>query len=320
MSHGDLVRPDPTREGPAAGLTATVFGGTGFLGKRIVRQLLERGNTVRVVSRHPESKPSEAPRSGRLEHLKADIRDEKAVCEAVNGADAVVNAVSLYVEHDEITFVEIHVDGARRVAEAAKRAGASTLIHLSGIGADRSSRSEYIRCRAEGEAAVREAFPNASIFRPSVMFGAGDSFLGTLVTLVRRLPVIPLFGGGETLLQPVCADDVAEAAARIIDGSEPSRPLYELGGPEVLSYRAILHEIIARGGRRRLLLPGPFSIWRGMAAALSPLPAPPLTSDQVALMERDNVADPEVPGLRDLGIAATTIGQVLARDFALDEK
>lgn len=307
----------PTRSHRQTAFTATVFGGTGFLGRRIVRRLLDRGATVCSVSRHPDGRTSEARHRGRLEHRVADILDDDAVREAVRGADAMVNAVSLYAEHGEATFDAIHVEGARRVAEAAAQAGASSLVHLSGIGADRGSRSRYIRCRAEGELAVRKAFPDASIFRPSVMFGAGDGFLSTLVTLIRRLPVIPLFGQGMTRLQPVCADNVAEAAARIIDGSRRAQPLYELGGPEILSYRAILREIMNRSGRRRPLLPVPFAVWRGIATAVSPLPAPPLTTGQVALMERDNVADPDAPGLADLAVTATPLDQAISRELGI---
>ena len=278
----------------------TVFGGTGFLGRRIVRSLLARGATVRVAARHPD-RAAFPEASDRLQRVVADVTDEVSVRAAVEGAGAVANAVALYVERGDATFRAVHLDGARRVAEAAAREGAR-LLHVSGIGSDADAASPYVRARGRGENAVRAACNGATVFRPCVMIGAGDAFLTTLTGLVRRLPVFPLFGDGSTRLQPVFVGDVAEAAATALVGPDQRPGIHELGGPEVQTYRALVELVMRHCGRRRALLPVPFPVWDGLAAASSVLPAPPLTEGQVALMKRDNVADPDLPGLEALGV------------------
>jgi uncharacterized protein YbjT (DUF2867 family) len=193
----------------------TVFGGTGFLGRRVVRHLREAGDTVRIASRHPGPVEGDG-----VERIVTDVHDGRSVEAAVAGADGMVNTVSLYVERGSETFRSIHVEAAARVANAARRAGVKRLVHVSGIGADATSVSPYIRSRGEGEAAVEAAFPGAVIIRPAVMFAPDDGFLTTILGLLRRLPVYPLFGDGQTRLQPVYADDVAEAIAHILRQSE----------------------------------------------------------------------------------------------------
>jgi NADH dehydrogenase len=183
----------------------------------------------------------------------------------------------------------VHVEGARAVAEIARARGVRHLVHISGIGADRGSPSAYVRARAEGEDDVRRAFPAATILRPSAMFSRDGAFFGALDAIVRRLPVVPLFGNGRRRLQPVLVGDVAEAACRALERDGASGKVFELGGPEVFSYREILERLAARAGRRRLFLPVPFALWRSLAAIASPLPRPPLTPAVVALMQRDNV-------------------------------
>ena len=290
----------------------TVFGGTGFLGRRIVQALLARGPTVRVAARHPD-RAAFPEASDRLRRVVADVTDESSVRAAVEGASAVANAVGLYVECGDATFRAVHVDGARRVAEAAARESAR-LLHVSGIGSDADAASPYVRARGRGENAVR-ACNGATVFRPCVMIGAGDAFLTTLTGLVRRLPVFPLFGDGSTRLQPVFVGDVAEAAAAALVGPDQRPGIHELGGPEVQTYRALVELVMQHCGRRRALLRVPFPVWDDLAAASSVLPAPPLTEGQVALMKRDNVADPDLPGLEALGVAPTTVEDVLRRDF-----
>lgn len=280
---------------------AAVFGGTGFLGRHVVRALATSGARVRIVARRP-ALPAWSTDEHALELAAADIRDETAVARAVQGADGVVNAVSLYVESGADTFEAIHVEAAARLARAARAAGVARLVQLSGIGVDPASDSRYVRARTRGEAAVREAFPGALIVRPSVIFGPGDTFVSAL-TGVSRLPVIPLFGRGATRLQPVHVDDVARAIARLVEGAGGGRDTFELGGAEVLSYREILVAVLRRLGRRRLLLPVPFAAWRVIAAMLQPLPNPPLTRDQVILMEHDNVVGEGVGTFADLGLS-----------------
>lgn len=290
-----------------------VFGGTGFLGRRIVGRLLERpGLEVRAVSRHPERVVAPEGARGRLEAVRADVLDAESIAAAVDGVQAVMNAVGLYVEKGDLTFRAIHRDGAGRVAELSRQHGVQRLVHVSGIGADSQSSSDYVRARGQGEEAVREAFEDATIFRPSVMFGPDDALLNTLVSLVRRLPAIPMFGSGRTRLQPAYGGDVAEAAAEALAGPERPRSLYELGGPEVFSYRDLLSLVMGVAGHRRLLVPVPFFLWDAIAAAGGILPGtPPLTEGQVALMKRDNVAATEAPGLGDLNVQPTDVGTVL---------
>jgi uncharacterized protein YbjT (DUF2867 family) len=195
----------------------TVFGGTGFLGRHIVRHLLDADLAVRIASRHPDSAHSlfSGDVSG-IESLHADVNDDSSVARGVAGAWAVVNAVSLYVERGKYTFRSVHVEAAKRIAMLARQAGAETLVHISGIGADAGPASAYIRSRAEGEAAVRAAFPSAKLVRPAVMFGPGDAFLTPLLAMLRRTPVFPMFGSGATRLQPAYVEDVAEAIVRIL--------------------------------------------------------------------------------------------------------
>lgn len=293
----------------------TVFGGTGFLGRRIVERLRRRGLQVQVASRNAEASKPSGPAAEELSVVQADVRDAASVDAAVAGAQGVVNAVGLYVERGKTTFRAVHVEGAENVAAACRRRGVERLVHLSGIGADPESRSGYIRCRGEGETAVRAVFDQAAVFRPSVMFAADDAFLNTLLSLIRRLPVIPLFGRGDTRLQPVFAEDVAEAAVRALTRTEPPARLYGLGGPQIYSYRQLLKRLMDFTGRRRRLLPLPFPLWDALALAAGVLPTPPLTEGQVALMKQDNTVPPDLPGLETLGIEPTSIDEILARDF-----
>lgn len=298
----------------ASGLV-TLFGGTGFLGRRIAARLLECGLRVRVAARHPERIREIFKSAEGLETVRADVRDEASVAAAVEGAETVINSVALYVEQGDATFRAIHVEGARRVAEAAQQAGATKLLQISGIGAGTDAPSSYVRCRAEGEAAVREAFPQATIFRPSAIFGPDDAFLNTFVTIARRFPVIALLGRGTARVQPVFVDDVAEAVARFADGKGEAGQIYELGGPNIYSYRDFLELIGRHVGRRPLLVPVPVAVWDGLATAAKLLPNPPLTDAQVFLMSQDNVASPDLPGLKDLGVTPTSIETALKRDF-----
>ena len=282
----------------------TVFGGTGFLGRRVVKHLLEGEFSIRVASRHPE-------RTGALfESINADINDDRSVIAAVAGVEGVVNAVSLYVESGQQTFHSVHVTGAARVARLAREEGVKNLIHVSGIGSDAGSASPYIRSRGEGEKVVRDAFPAAALIRPSVMFGRGDAFVGPVAKMLRHLPAFPLFGRGRTKLQPAHVEDVAEAIARAIQTTQ-SRMSYELGGPRIYTYRSLL-EVIARHLRRKpLLVPTPFGLWHALASVAEMLPQPPITRNQVELMQIDSVASPGAPGFADFGISPTSLEDVL---------
>jgi NADH dehydrogenase len=289
----------------------TVFGGTGFLGRRVVRHLLARQHAVRIASRHPErSRELFGNESPNIEHVRADVSDGRSVAAALAGAGAAVNAVSLYMERNDRTFHSVHVEAAARVASEARRAGVARLLHVSGIGSDPRSTSKYIRSRGEGEVAVQREFPAVTLIRPAVMFGLDDAFLAPLAKLLRRLPVFAMFGRGETRLQPAHVEDVAEAMARAVERPEPE-PIYEFGGPDVLTYEALLKRIRTSIGSRTLLAPMPFPLWLALGSAAEWLPHPPITRNQVELMREDNVAR-NGPGFAALEIEPTGIGPVLS--------
>jgi uncharacterized protein YbjT (DUF2867 family) len=232
----------------SSGHTVTVFGGTGFLGRRVVRHR-DRGFPVRIASRHPDrGHRLFGPDDPQLQSVEANIHDERSVADALGGSYGVVNAVSLYVEHGQETFHSVHVDSAQRVAAQARRAGVERLIHISGIGADAASQSRYIRKRREGELAVRAAFLNAIFVRSAVMFGPDDAFLTTIIKLLRQLPIYPMFGRGLTRLQPAYVEDVAEAIGRTMQRAETPSPVFEFGGPRVYSYEEILREVAHQAG------------------------------------------------------------------------
>ncbi len=291
----------------------TVFGGSGFLGRAIVERLLAEGTTVRLAARHPDEAAIDRrpDRGGDLQPVHADLRDETSVALALEGAEAVVNAVGLYVEKGAETFEAVHERGAQTVAQQAAILGIDRLVHISGIGADLQSESRYVRARAKGELLVMDAFARATILRPSVLFGPEDSFLNALADIASRTPVLPLFGRGHTKLQPVYVGDVAAAVLRALKHPEAPGKTYELGGPGIYSYRALIELILESTQRRHLLLPVPFSVWRILAILASILPAPPLTRAQVALMRQDNLVAESALSLDDLGIEATALEAIL---------
>jgi uncharacterized protein YbjT (DUF2867 family) len=280
----------------------TVFGGTGFLGRRVARHLRASGTSVRSASR----RPAQAEDVG-IDPIVADAHDERAVEAAVAGADGVLNAISLYVEHGTDTFHSVHVEAARKIARAARHAGVSRFVHISGIGADAASPLTYIRSRGEGEAAVQAAFPGAVIVRPAVMFAADDAFLTTLVRLLRSLPAFPLFGDGRTRLQPVFADDVAAAVAQILRQNRKPYAVYELAGPRVYSYEELLRAIARIAGLRPVLMRVPFPLWDVLASVAEMLPHPPLTRNQVELMQIDTTASERFSGFGVLGISQRSL-------------
>jgi NADH dehydrogenase len=292
--------------------TVTVFGGTGFLGRHVVGHLLGRDFTARIAARH--AKPGDTiikHSDGRVEATRADIHNEKSITSAVADAFAVVNVVSLYVEQGPDTFRSVHVEAASRLARRSRAMGVARFVHVSGIGANAASASSYIRSRGEGEQAVRVAFPQAAIVRPSVMFGPDDAFLTPLANLVQSLPVFPLFGAGETALQPSYVEDVADGIVRILAAPSP-KPTYELGGPRIYRYRELVQTLVKQLGTRSVVMPVPFWAWKIAALAAEGLPRAPLTRNQVELMQIDNVASLELPGFADLGIAPTGIEAFLA--------
>ena len=292
--------------------TVVVFGGTGFLGRRVVRHLRKCGFSVRIASRHPDRGDALlAVGDPQLQSVTADIHDEQSIARAIAGAYAVVNAVSLYIEHGTETFHSLHVECAQRLATQACQAGVARLVHVSGIGADASSPSLYVRRRGEGELAVRVAFADALLIRPAVMFGPDDSFLTTVITFLKRFPIYPMFGRGLTRLQPVYVEDVAEAITRALQRTEKHPNTFECGGPRVYFYEELLKAVAHQAALRPTLIPIPFVAWHMLAWFAEMLPNPPVTRNQVELMQIDNVASPEMPGFRELGISPLSIEEVL---------
>ena len=286
----------------------TVFGGTGFLGRRIVRHLHDKGYSVRIASRRPNPSSGDDPQ---LRSIAADIHERPSIASAVSGAFGVVNAVSLYVERGKDTFHAVHVAAAERLADEARKAGVERLVQISGIGADAQSPSPYIRARGQGEQAVRAVFAGATVIRPAVMFGPDDAFLNTLIKLLRRLPVYPMFGRGKTRLQPADVEDVAEAIARVMQRKEAGPLAIECGGPRVYSYEELLRTIARAANVKPILVPVPFGAWHGMARVAEMLPGAPVTRNQVELMEIDTVVSSALPGFADLGISPRPMEAVL---------
>ena len=291
----------------------TVFGGSGFIGRHTVRRLAQAGLRVRVAVRDPEAAAFLKPMGdvGQVVPVQANLRHEASVRRAVEGADAVINLVGILYQRGSQRFASVHAQGARRVAAAAKAAGAKRFIHVSAIGADPGGTAEYARSKAAGEAAVVEAFPGASIVRPSVVFGPEDAFFNRFAGLARLSPALPLIGGGETRFQPVYVGDVAEAIFAILQRPDTAGRIYELGGPRSYSFKELLQYVLRETGRKRLLLPLPFALAKLQAAILQLLPVPPLTPDQVELLRRDNVASAGLPGLAELGLTATPLEAIV---------
>lgn len=278
----------------------TVFGGSGFVGRHVVRALVKRGYRVRVAVRRPDLAGFLQPLGmvGQIHAVQANLRYPASVAAAVKGADAVVNLVGILQEGGRQSFQGVQANGSRAVAQACAAAGISRLVHVSAIGAAADSRSLYARSKAEGEAAVQTSVPAAVILRPSIMFGPEDGFFNRFASLARILPVLPLVGGGETKFQPAFVGDVAEAIARAVDGRVDGGRVYELGGPEVKSFRELVAYICEVTGRKRMLVSLPFPLARLQARimeivntlTLGLMPdALMLTRDQVTLLESDNV-------------------------------
>lgn len=290
----------------------TIFGGSGFIGRYAVAALAKQGWRVRAAVRRPDLAGFLQPAGlvGQIYPVQANLRYPQSVQRALAGSKAVVNAVGVLSSDGRQTFRAIHVEGARAIARAARETGATRLVHISAIGADRKSASSYARSKGEGEAAVLEEFPDAIILRPSVVFGPEDEFFNRFAAMARMSPLLPLIGGGRTRFEPVFVGDIAAAVAACLAGQAKPGTIYELGGPEVLSFRRILELTQEWSGRSRRYLPMPFWLAKLQALLTWPLPNSlrPITYDQVRLLQKDNVvsaaAKAEGRTLAGLGIAA----------------
>jgi len=299
------------------GSLITVVGGSGFIGRHVVRALAQAGCRIRVAVRRPDLAGHLQPLGtvGQIVAVQANVRYSDSLAAACEGADVVVNLVAVLTPSGAQSYEALHVFGAGAVARAAREAGAERLIHVSAIGADKDSKSDYARSKAEGELRVRAEFAGATIVRPSLVFGPEDDLFNRFAGLARFSPVLPLFGGGHTCFQPVFVGDVAEAVYRLLEPSAATGRLWELGGPEVLTLREIMQTTVDIMGRKRLLIPVPWPVAVMQAAVLQLLPKPLLTIDQVELLRHDNVvsdaAETEGRTLQGLGITPTSVAAVV---------
>jgi len=291
---------------------ATVFGGSGFLGRYVVKRLATAGYMVRIPVRHTDRALFLKPMGGvgQIVPLSASITDDGAVARALEGSQWVVNLVGILAERRAGDFDRIHGEAAGRIARLARAAGAERLVHVSAIGADLASPSGYGRSKAAGEAAVRSAFPEATILRPSIVFGPEDSFLNRFASMASWLPFMPVISGA-TKFQPVYVGDVADAVMAALTHPDAIGATYELGGPEVISFRDLLVRVLKETGRDRCLLTIPPGLARLEASILQKLPGKLLTTDQLAMLGRDNVVSEGVPGLVELGIVPTPMDLVV---------
>ncbi|MGH6830766.1 MAG: complex I NDUFA9 subunit family protein [Methylocella sp.] len=277
-----------------------MVGGSGFIGRRLVEQLVHRGASVRIISRHAAHEGGPAPQ---IEPVVGSIEDPSTIARAVDGAWAVVNLVGTTAAKSERQFYSLHRDIPRRLAEAARLSGVRRFIHVSAMGIGIDAPSAADRSKAAGETAVREAFPDANLVRPALVYGAGDHFFTLFAQLARSAPAIPLIGSGRTRFQPMHVDDVAEAMARVLEEPGTAGRLFELGGSEIFSFRELIERLCGVIGRRPWLVPIPFPVAEAAAFATQWLPHAPLTVDQVRLLKthkviRDPQSAPAALGIR----------------------
>jgi uncharacterized protein YbjT (DUF2867 family) len=296
----------------------TVFGGSGFVGRHVVRVLAKRGYRIRVAVRRPDLAGflMTAGNLGQISFVQANLRYRNSIDRAVEDAQFVVNCVGILSETGRNTFDAVQEAGGRAVAEAARAVGAK-LTHISAIGADAGSTSSYGRTKGKAEASILSIMPDAIIMRPSIVFGPEDGFFNKFADMSRLAPALPLIGGGKTKFQPVYVEDVAEAVGRAVDGKLAPGKIYELGGPEILSFRQCLETVLKVVNRKRRLVSMPFGLASliGNVASMVPLITAPITADQVKLLKNDNVvsaaAEAEGRTLSGIGIRPTLLVSVL---------
>ncbi len=295
----------------------TVFGGSGFVGRHVVRELAKRGYRVRAAVRRPSLagfvRTMGLP--GQVEAVYADIKDDESVARALSGADMAVNLVGILYESGKQKFDALQAEAAGRIAWSAKAKGVERLVHVSAIGADPDSPAKYASSKAEGETAVLDAFPDAVILRPSIIFGNGDGFFNRFAAMAKFSPALPLLGGGHTKMQPVYVDDVADAVCTALEDTSTQGKTYELGGPTVYSFKELMQIVLDETQRKRILAPIPWSIARLQGRILGLLPAPLLTLDQVRMLETDNVVSEEATSqnrtIEDLGITPKSVEAIV---------
>jgi NADH dehydrogenase len=293
----------------------TLFGGCGFIGQHIVQRLAQRDATIKLPTRDLGRALTFKPMGaiGQIVPFLSSVHSEAALAEAMRGSDTVINLIGILFERGKNSFQAIHVELAARIARIAREQGVQHFVHFSALGADKKSASRYARSKAVGEDAVRTFFPEAIILRPSIVFGPEDGFFNLFASLSRFSPALPLIGGGLTKFQPVYVGDVADAILAALDHPAAKGHDFDLGGPQVYTFRQLLELMSRIINRHPLLLPVPWPLAYLQAACLQLLPTPLLTPDQVTLLKRDNVLpdDPALDGLRQLGITPTALEIIL---------
>jgi uncharacterized protein YbjT (DUF2867 family) len=290
-----------------------VIGASGFIGRYVVKRLAARGSVIAAVVRNVDSAKFLSPMGdvGQIARLGANLLDEARLAAAIAGADAVINLAGILSESGSQRFDAIHHRGPALLGALATAEGVKRVVHVSALGADTAAPSAYARSKAAGEQALLAGFADATILRPSVVFGPEDAFFNRFAALAQFLPALPLIGGGKTRFQPVYVGDVADAVMAVLDDPATAGQTYELGGPRIYTFKALMAFILAETRRKRLLLPVPWTVARLQAALLQLLPNPPLTLDQVRSLERDNVVSPGARTLTDLGITPETVEAIV---------
>lgn len=291
----------------------TLIGGTGFVGRYVTRTLAKAGYRIRIVARRPQAALplKTAGNLGQIALLHGDLSKPETIIPYIQDAYAVVDLVGVLFESSRQRFTTLHAKGAERLAQAAKAAGVTSFVYLSALGVDRASSSSYARSKALGEKAVLAAFPDATILRPSVIFGPEDHFFNRFAQMSTRSPALPLIGGGDTRFQPVYVGDVAEAVKICIENHATAGKTFELGGPDVLTFRQVMERVLQYTGHKRLLAPLPFALGSAMATVMECIPGKPLTRDQVRLLHYDNVVSPDALNFAALGLHPTAIDLVV---------
>lgn len=295
------------------GKLVTIIGASGFVGRYVVQRLASQGYRIRAAVRRPYLALFLKPMGdvGQIVPIQCNIRDDASVRAAIEGADAVVNLVGILAPSGRQTFQALQADGAARVARLSAEEGVRSLVQVSAIGADAKSPARYANTKAAGEAAVRDAFPDATILRPSLVFGPEDQFFNRFAAMAKSAPAMPLICGS-TRFQPVYVGDVAAAVAASLAEDSPARgQLYELGGPRTYTFKELLNLMMAEIHVQRPLIPIPTGMAKIMGAFASLLPNPPITHGQVVMLQRDNVVADGAPGLRELGITPTAVETVI---------
>ena len=305
-----------------SGKLAVVFGGSGFVGRNVVRELAKRGWRVRVAVRRPHHAQFLRPMGavGQIQLFQANVRHRGSVAEALKGADAVVNLVGLLAQSGAQNFETVQAGGAAAIAEAAAEIGVDNFVQVSAIGADAASDSLYARTKAEAEAAVRRAIPSAMIIRPSIVFGPEDDFFNRFASMAMMSPALPLIGGGKTKFQPVYVDDVADAVCEALARPEMKGRTFELGGPKIYTFKELLELMLKETGRKRFFAPLPFALapvagLAGEIAGVLPFMDAPITRDQIKLLKSDNVVgvsgEENIGDISEFGITPTTVESIL---------